>query len=76
MSGAVVPGGDAGGGGAGVPPPARAPLTARQRARLREVFGDVLPSVTSDEVDPGSARSAQKPAEEWLRANKPPHHAD
>jgi hypothetical protein len=42
------------------------------RRRLDEIFGEVLPEVTGDEkVD-----AADEPAtgDEWLRANRPPHH--
>ena len=45
------------------------------RRRIDEVFGDVLPEVTRDETaaadDPSPARD-----DEWLRANRPPHHDD
>ena len=48
------------------------------RRRLDDVFCDVLPEITQDEIagssddpqdDPQAARNA-----EWLRANRPPHH--
>jgi hypothetical protein len=42
-----------------------------RRRRLAEVFGDVLPDQTSDDVE------AEKPsdaADEWLRRQVPPHH--
>jgi len=43
------------------------------RRRLDEVFGDVLPTTTSDERD---ARDEPAPAtsDEELLANRPPHH--
>jgi hypothetical protein len=49
-------------------------LPDRVRRRLDDVFGDVLPEVTRDEVagdpeDPPAGRD-----DEWLRANRPPHH--
>jgi hypothetical protein len=49
-------------------------LPDRVRRRLDDVFGDVLPEVTRDEVagapdDPPAAGD-----DEWLRANRPPHH--
>lgn len=55
--------------------PARPRLTAQQRAQLEQVFGDVLPEVTSDERGPdaGGGGSAQS-SDAWLRENKPPHH--
>lgn len=40
------------------------------RRRLDEVFGDVLPSTTSDERD-GDGPDA---ADEQLLADRPPHH--
>ena len=43
----------------------------RVRRRLDDVFGDVLPDVTRDET-PDS--SDHHPGDEWLRANRPPHH--
>jgi hypothetical protein len=45
----------------------------RERRRLDEVFGDVLPTTTSDERD---ARDEPAPAtsDEELLANRPPHH--
>lgn len=53
----------------------------RVRRRLDEVFGDVLPEITRDETgDPGDERPAAQGLEaqgdEWLRANRPPHHDD
>ena len=42
-----------------------------RRRRLAEVFGDVLPEQTSDDVsEPESADRS----EEWLRRQVPPHH--
>jgi hypothetical protein len=54
--------------------PGRAELPEPVRRRLDDVFGDVLPEITRDEVgaspdDPAAARD-----DEWLRANRPPHH--
>jgi len=52
------------------------------RRRLDEVFGDVLPEVTRDEAadpadDPVAGRDASgAQGDEWLRANRPPHHDD
>jgi len=45
----------------------------RRRRSLDEVFGDVLPTTTSDERD---ARDEPAPAtsDEELHANRPPHH--
>jgi hypothetical protein len=46
------------------------------RRRLDEVFGEVLPTVTRDEqAEPAAPGGDGHPAhEEWLRANRPPHH--
>jgi hypothetical protein len=53
-----------------------AALADEVRRRLDDVFGDVLPEATQDEVrEPGADRPAEK-GDEWLRANRPPHHAD
>ena len=41
------------------------------RRRLEEVFGDVLPSTTSDERDD---RPEQADGDADLLANRPPHH--
>jgi hypothetical protein len=50
-------------------------LPDRLRRRLDEIFGDVLPAVTRDEIDDPQPRDGADPAsEEWLRANRPPHH--
>ena len=49
-------------------------LPERVRRRLDDVFGDVLPAVTRDEV--GDPQDDGPPAwdDDWLRANRPPHH--
>jgi hypothetical protein len=54
---------------------ARAAATQRTATRriLDEVFGDVLPSVTRDELDDGSERS-NTGRDQWYRDNRPPHH--
>ncbi len=49
-------------------------LPDRVRRRLDDVFGDVLPEVTRDEVEAPADRPASTDA--WLRANRPPHHDD
>lgn len=47
----------------------------RVRRRLDEVFGDVLPTVTCDEVrEHDTGATAELLADEELRANRPPHH--
>ena len=43
------------------------------RRRLDEIFGDVLPDVTRDER-PEPADEPPPSGDEWLRANRPPHH--
>ena len=50
-------------------------LPDRVRRRLDEVFGDVLPEVTRDEAADGEERAPARD-DEWLRANRPPHHDD
>ena len=45
----------------------------RVRRRLDEVFGDVLPEVTRDEMESPDDRRGPG-SDEWLRANRPPHH--
>ncbi len=44
------------------------------RRRLDEIFGDVLPSVTQDELTDETDRSAEADRERWYRDNTPPHH--
>jgi hypothetical protein len=46
-------------------------LPDRVRRRLDEVFGDVLPTTTSDERDD---RLEQGDGDAELLANRPPHH--
>lgn len=52
-------------------------LTPEQRAarrrRLAEVFGDVLPEQTADDVADPEERSGGS-SEEWLLRQVPPHH--
>jgi hypothetical protein len=45
---------------------------ARRRARIAEVFGDVLPESTTDDRDDVRADDAASDA--WLRGQVPPHH--
>ncbi|MGZ8179048.1 hypothetical protein ACXVUM_14055 [Williamsia sp. SKLECPSW1] len=49
-----------------------------RRRRIAAVFGDDLPSVTSDEASAdGSDRDHRgdgSASEKWLRENRPPHH--
>lgn len=46
---------------------------ARKRAEyLDEVFGDVLPSVTSDEA--ASPDRSGDVGDDWYLENRPPHH--
>jgi hypothetical protein len=56
-------------------PPAQQTEQARQerRRRLDEVFGEVLPSQTSDDRDAPSGEG-EAGHEEWLRRQVPPHH--
>lgn len=50
----------------------RAAEAGRVRRRMDEVFGEVLPEVTSDERE--SAVPDQDEADRWYRENRPPHH--
>jgi hypothetical protein len=45
---------------------------AKLKRRRTEVFGDVLPDVTSDERDDG--RGNRDEDDDWLRSQVPPHH--
>jgi hypothetical protein len=50
-------------------------MSEELRRKLDAVFGDVLPAVTRDETGEDEPRSGGDPAgDEWLRANRPPHH--
>lgn len=46
----------------------------QRKRRLAEIFGDVLPSTTSDERDAGSRPRRESPQDAWLKAQVPPHH--
>jgi len=46
----------------------------RIRRRLAEVFGDVLPAVTRDEIEPAEEHRPADASDEELLANRPPHH--
>ena len=48
-------------------------LPAPLRRRLDEIFGDVLPDVTRDEQR-DAADESPVAGDDWLRANRPPHH--
>jgi hypothetical protein len=48
-------------------------LPERLRRRLDEVFGDVLPNTTSDELGDDDPPAAD-PGEQQLLAERPPHH--
>jgi len=46
-----------------------------RRRRRAEIFGEPLPSVTSDEVDDAPTdRGRESASERWLKAQVPPHH--
>ncbi|WP_214368145.1 hypothetical protein [Pseudonocardia sp. H11422] len=55
-----------------------AELSDRVRRKIDEIFGDVLPTVTRDELgergSSGDGDGAAPSDEEWLRVNRPPHH--
>jgi hypothetical protein len=50
---------------------ARPPVTRKQ---LDEIFGDVLPTVTRDELDDERDRAGSGDRDRWYRDNRPPHH--
>ncbi|MGH3928426.1 MAG: hypothetical protein ACRDTF_00440 [Pseudonocardiaceae bacterium] len=41
--------------------------------RLLQVFGDVLPDATTDDVG-DHADEVEQARDRWLRDNRPPHH--
>jgi hypothetical protein len=45
-----------------------------RRRKLAEIFGDVEPSVTSDERDDVPPASGESAGERWLKSQVPPHH--
>jgi hypothetical protein len=49
-------------------------LPEQVRRLLDEVFGDVLPSTTSDERDERDDRPDPRSSDAELLANRPPHH--
>jgi len=57
--------------GAGLVDPSPKP-DFRERLRLDEIFGEILPTVTGDERDPAPVDGAER--ERWYRENRPPHH--
>ena len=45
------------------------------RRKLDEIFGELLPSVTRDELDdPTEEGACHADADRWYRDNRPPHH--
>jgi hypothetical protein len=42
------------------------------RKQLDDIFGDVLPTVTQDELD--DERAGGDDRDRWYRDNRPPHH--
>lgn len=53
-----------------------AELPDEVRRKLDEIFGNALPSVTRDELTDEERPAAERAEEEWLKANRPPHHVD
>jgi hypothetical protein len=47
---------------------------AARRRRRAAVFGEPLPESTGDETADWGERGVEGGAEEWLRAQVPPHH--
>jgi len=52
-------------------PTSEAVRKAQARKRLDEVFGEVLPEQSSDDVEDPRERTS---SDDWLRAQVPPHH--
>jgi hypothetical protein len=55
----------------------RAQEEARRRRRLAEIFGDVIPEQTTDDVEAGGRadrRTEEQAQEDWLKRQVPPHH--
>ena len=52
------------------PRPTRNPDPKPRRPTLDEIFGDVLPDTTKDEMDPTPAKTE----DDWYEQNRPPHH--
>jgi len=44
------------------------------RKQLDDIFGDVLPTVTRDELDDERDRATGDDGDRWYRDNRPPHH--
>jgi hypothetical protein len=47
---------------------------ATRRRRRTEVFGDVLPETTADDLDTDGAANPGGSGDDWLRSQVPPHH--
>ncbi len=45
-----------------------------RKRRIAEIFGDVLPSTTRDERDPGQRGPSTSAQDAWLLSQVPPHH--
>ena len=45
-----------------------------RKRRIAEIFGEVLPSTTRDERDPGRPGGARSAQDAWLLSQVPPHH--
>ena len=46
----------------------------KRRQRLAEIFGDVLPAVTSDEREDDVRKPDESATDRWLKSQVPPHH--
>jgi hypothetical protein len=46
----------------------------QRRRRLAAIFGDVEPSVTSDEKDERAPGKGEPVSDQWLKEQVPPHH--
>jgi hypothetical protein len=46
----------------------------KRKQRLAEIFGDVLPAVTSDEREDAPPKKDESATDQWLKSQVPPHH--
>lgn len=60
--------------GSGRGDPDRVRAEVERRRRLGDVFGEVLPESTSDDVDTDRAAPGRPADERWYTENRPPHH--
>ncbi|MGH3622054.1 MAG: hypothetical protein ACRDQ5_09735 [Sciscionella sp.] len=52
----------------------RARGDGRDKRRLAEIFGDVLPETTADERERSADEQRESDLDSWYLRNRPPHH--